>query len=111
MESLFAGKVHAILCRNWKTRIKGRDLYDYIFFLANNATINMQLLKNKLLESGYIKETDEFNMDVLKKMLISRFKEINYTKAKEDVIPFIDNVENLNLWNVDFFSDITMNRI
>lgn len=42
-ESLFAGKIHAILCRNWKTRTKGRDLYDYVFFIANNIGVNLEL--------------------------------------------------------------------
>ena len=55
-ESLFAGKIHAILCRGWKSRVKGRDLFDYVFFIANDIKVNMNLLKNKLLESDYIKE-------------------------------------------------------
>ena len=42
-ESLFAGKIHAILCRNWKTRTKGRDLYDYIFFLSNKGRLSFTL--------------------------------------------------------------------
>ena len=45
-ESLLAGKIHAILCRGWKARTKGRDLYDYIFFLANDIKVNIELLKN-----------------------------------------------------------------
>ena len=49
-ESLLAGKIHAILCRNWNFRIKGRDLYDYVFFLANNIRVNMILIKNKLIK-------------------------------------------------------------
>ena len=108
-ESLFAGKIHAILCRNWKTRTKGRDLYDYIFFIANNISVNIDLLKNKLIESEYIKKTDKFNIDVLKELLIKKFNEINYKDAKEDIIPFIKNVDSLDLWNRDFFVSITSN--
>ena len=40
-ESLFAGKIHAILCRGWNNRVKGRDLYDYIFFLASDTKVNI----------------------------------------------------------------------
>ena len=54
MSSLFAGKIHAILCRNWKIRVKGRDLYDYVFFLANHTSVNLELIKNKLIASNYI---------------------------------------------------------
>lgn len=108
-ESLFAGKIHAILCRNWKTRTKGRDLYDYIFFLANKTPVNLTLLKNKLIDSNFIKPTDEFNIEILKDMLIKKFKEINYKESKEDVLPFINDVDSLNLWDSDFFINITKN--
>ena len=106
-ESLFAGKIHAILCRNWKTRTKGRDLYDYIFFLANNIKVNLELVKNKLIESNYINANDKFSIDDLKNLLINKFKEIDYMEAKEDVIPFIKNTESLNIWSSEFFISIT----
>lgn len=106
-ESLFAGKIHAILCRNWKTRTKGRDLYDYIFFLAGGTNINIELIKNKLIASSYIKPNDEFNINILKKMLVDKFSEIDYVEAKEDVLPFIKDVDSLKLWNKEFFISIT----
>lgn len=106
-ESLFAGKIHAILCRNWKTRTKGRDLYDYIFFLANNTKVNLELVKNKLIESNYINANDKFSIDDLKNLLINKFKEIDYIEAKDDVIPFIKNTESLNIWSSEFFISIT----
>lgn len=105
--SLFAGKIHAILCRNWNIRVKGRDLYDYVFFLANSVEVNIELIRNKLVASKYISETDTFNIDVLKDMLKSKFSEINYNDAKEDVLPFIRDTESLNIWSKDFFVNIT----
>lgn len=106
-ESLFASKIHAILCRNWKTRTKGRDLYDYIFFLANNTKINLELLKNKLIASKYIDDNSKFDINILKELLIKKFEVINYEEAKEDVMPFIKNVDSLNIWNREFFISIT----
>lgn len=105
--SLFAGKIHAILCRGWNKRIKGRDLYDYIFFLACNTKVNIELVKNKLIESKYIEPSSDFDIYILKELLISKFNEINYNEAKEDVIPFIKDVESLNMWNKEFFISIT----
>lgn len=106
-ESLFAGKIHAILFRGWKSRVKGRDLFDYVFFIANDIKVNMNLLKNKLLESDYIKENDKFNIDILKEMLINKFNEINYDEAKEDVISFVKNSDSLDTWSKEFFISIT----
>lgn len=107
--SLLAGKIHAILCRGWKSRTKGRDLYDYIFFLANDTKVNIELLKNKLIESGYIEASEDFNLNILKKLLIKKFNEIDYVDAKEDVMPFIKNVGSLNIWSKEFFISITEN--
>lgn len=106
-ESLLAGKIHAILCRGWNNRVKGRDLYDYIFFLASDTKVNIELLKNKLMESNYIKENDKFDINELKKILINKFEKIDYSKAVEDVKPFIKNIDNLNLWSKEFFIEIT----
>lgn len=106
-ESLLAGKIHTILCRGWNNRVKGRDLYDYIFFLASDTKVNIELLKNKLIESNYIMENDKFDINELKKILINKFEKIDYTKAVEDVKPFIKNIDNLNLWSKEFFIEIT----
>lgn len=105
--SLFAGKIHAILCRNCGFRTKGRDLYDYIFFLANNCPINIELIKNKLIASNYINPKNKFDLSILKEQLIKKFNETDYKNAKEDVLPFIKDIESLNLWNNDFFIKIT----
>ncbi len=109
--SLFAGKIHAILCRNWQYRTKGRDLYDYIFYLSKNTKVNIKLIKEKLIDSNFLKREDDFGIDILKELLNKKFSEINYTNAKEDVIVFIKDKDSLNLWSEEFFKEITKNLI
>ena len=105
--SLLAGKIHAILCRGWKTRVKGRDLYDYLFFMATDIRVNLELLKNKLLASNAIKSGDDFDINKLKELLINKFKVIDYNEAKEDISPFIKNINDLNLWSSELFISVT----
>ncbi len=105
--SLFAGKIHAIICRNWQSRTKGRDLYDYIFYLSKNVSVNIRLIREKLIDSNFISKDEKFNLDVLKEILINKFKEIDYNDAKEDVKSFIEDVSSLELWNEKFFIEIT----
>jgi len=105
--SLFAGKIHAILCRNWNYRTKGRDLYDYIFYLSRDIKVNIELVKEKLIDSNVLAKNDEFNIDILREMLNKKFNEINYSDAKEDVIAFIEDREALNLWSSEFFIEIS----
>ncbi len=109
--SLFSGKIHAVICRSWKSRVKGRDLYDYVFYLSRNTHFNLPHLREKLIDSGYIDENDKITCDDVKNMLISRFQEIDYEQAKEDVIPFIKDISVLNIWSKEFFISITNNLI
>ncbi len=105
--SLFAGKIHAILCRNWSHRTKGRDLYDYVFYLSKGIKVNLELVKSKLIESKVLAPNSDFTIDILKDLLNKKFEEINYTDAKEDVITFIKDSDSLNLWSSEFFIEIT----
>lgn len=107
--SLFAGKLHAVICRAWKSRVKGRDLYDYVFYLARRTPVNLIHLRERLIQSGYISEDNDFTLEILKGMLISRFDSIDFEQAKSDVEPFIKDTQSLTLWSADFFKQITDN--
>ena len=109
--SLFAGKIHSILCRNWQYRTKGRDLYDYVFYISKNAKVNIELVKEKLIDSNVLSRDDEFTIDTLKKLLNNKFEEIDYSDAKDDVIMFIKDKDSLSLWSKDFFEQITKNLL
>lgn len=105
--SLFSGKIHAIICRSWKSRVKGRDLYDYVFYLSRNIQFNLPHLREKLIDSQYIDTNKTISCEDIKKMLIERFNEIDFEQAKEDVIPFIKDPSVLDIWSKEFFIAIT----
>lgn len=107
MPSLFAGKVHAVICRTWKNRIKGRDLYDYVFFLSKGASLNLEHLKARLVQSGVCDEGKAFSVEDAKRLLRERFEMIDYQQAKADVVPFLKNTSALDMWSADFFKQIT----
>ena len=107
MPSLFAGKIHAVICRAWKSRVKGRDLYDYIFYLSRNAKVNLPHLRARLVDSGFLDEAESFDLETLKAILNKRFDEIDYASAKEDVRSFIRDKASLDLWSANFFKQMT----
>lgn len=109
-ESLFAGKIHAILCRNYKNTVKGRDYYDFLFYIKNHIKPNLTYLKNKLIESKKINENDEFNIDVVKNMLKERFNIVNFNQVKNDAEKFVLNTEDLSYYSKDLFLDM-VNRL
>lgn len=103
MPSLFAGKIHAVICRGWQSRIKGRDLYDYIFYLSKAVTVNQKHLRARLIDSGYISENQECTLEEIKTMLKNRFDSIDFLQARKDVEPFIRDTSVLDIWSSDFF--------
>ena len=109
MPSLFAGKIHAVLCRAWRDRVKGRDLYDYVFYLTKGASVNLRHLRERLLESGYISGETDCTLSNVKRMLNDRFDAIDFSQAKADVEPFIHDISALDVWSADFFKQITEN--
>ena len=92
-----------------ENRVKGRDLYDYVFYLAKGAAVNLAHLKARLVDSGFIREEFQLERESLIGLLNERFAEIDYEQAKQDVLPFIKDKSKLNLWSAAFFTDITKN--
>ena len=107
--SLFAGKIHAVLGRSWKNRVKGRDLYDYVFYLSRNTHLNIKHLAARLVQSGHLDTIQGITPAYVKRMLYERFNEVDFEQAKADVLPFIKEPAMLSVWNADFFKQITRN--
>lgn len=105
--SLFAGKIHAVIARSWKNRIKGRDLYDYVYYLSLETKVNLKHLESRLKQTITIDENIKLTRDVLIDILEKRFNQIDYDIAKSDVKPFIKDQSSLDLWSREFFNSIT----
>ena len=109
MPSLFAGKLHAVICRAWKSRVKGRDLYDYVFYLSQETPVNLRHLNARLVDSGFDGAREDMTLEEIKDILHRRFKSIDYDQARQDVLPFIKNPAAVEIWSKDFFFAITEN--
>lgn len=96
---LYAGKMHALAFRNWKTRVKGRDWYDFEWYVLNNVPLNYTHLQTRIEEFNGVKlEKDDF-ISSLKQRLAST--DINV--VKNDVIRFVENPNALDIWSNDYF--------
>ena len=102
--TLFAGKIHAIICRAYKNRVKGRDYYDYLFYIGKGSKFNLRYLENKLKNTGGKIGSDEtLSLEKVKELLKDRFETVDYESAKEDVSSFIADKEQLKLWKKELF--------
>ena len=104
LPSLFGGKCHALLCRKF---VKGRDWFDFLWFVSHGIIVNLELLKNALEQMGPWQGNKlDLNMQWLKHALKERIKIIDWNKAAQEVLPFLKQKEadQLNYWNKDFFN-------
>ena len=101
--TLFAGKIHAIICRNYKSHVKGRDYYDYLFYIGKGSCFNLHYLENKLKKTGVLTDNEKLTLDKTKELLKERFETVDYESAKEDVSNFISNKDSLTLWKKELF--------
>lgn len=110
LADLFAGKMHALLARSWQTRVKGRDYYDYLWYLGKKSPLNLRHLEARLRQSGHLSEL--LTTDLFKKMLTRKFKEVDIETAKKDISPFLKDREKatLDLWSNAYFIE-SINRV
>ncbi len=109
---LFAGKVHALLCREWKGgKIKGRDLYDYGWFISQKTPLHLRYLAERMKQTGHVNTDLELDRFAALELLANKFKEIDFRKAKKDILPFLRDPERVDIWSEEFFTSITREQL
>lgn len=103
---LFAGKMHAALCRNWKKRVKGRDWYDVVWYIRGGVPVNLAHLRARMIQTGHIKSDEKFTEKELLALLHEKIEEIDWELAKSDVSVFVADKEKIALWGRSFFHDM-----
>jgi len=103
LNSMFAGKLHAVLKRKY---IKGRDWYDLLVYLTRRVQPNYSLLKNALLQSDKDQDLpNQLDLQWLEKALKERIECVDLDKAKDDAAPFVTEGSSINLWSKKLFLD------
>lgn len=102
LPNLFAGKMHALVFRQWKTRVKGRDWYDFEWYVRRNVPLNWNHLHQRIYEfTGQDISRDEFQ-----EALRQRLATTNIDDVKRDVLPFIANPRELDFWSNEYFLEL-----
>lgn len=99
LPDLYAGKMHALLFRNWNNRVKGRDWYDFEWYVRNNISLNFSHFQVRVKEFNKMEISQE-KFDVLLK---EKFAKTDINMVKRDVMPFVQNPKELDIWSNDYF--------
>lgn len=103
LPSMFAGKLHALLFRKWKNRVKGRDWYDFAWYASRYPQLNLAHLEARMRQSGDYMDKVPLSRDRLLELIYSVVDNVNFDLARQELAPFIDDVRSLEIWSRDFF--------
>ena len=106
LPDLFAGKLHAILCRRWATRVKGRDWYDLVWYVGRHPEVRISHLESRLRQSGDYREKEPLNSEGLQDLLERAVDSLDVEKARREVSPFVKDQRALDVWSKDFFRQV-----
>ena len=99
LPDLFAGKMHALIYRNWKNRVKGRDWYDFEWYVRHNVPLDFTHLAERCKQFN----NEDITPKLFQEKLIERLSTADIKQVKEDVLPFVRNPKELDIWSNDYF--------
>ena len=99
LSTLFAGKMHALVYRAWKNRVKGRDWYDFEWYVRHNIPLDFTHLGERALQFNQ----EELDKETFLQKLNERLAAADINQVKADVLPFVRNPKELDIWSNDYF--------
>lgn len=107
ISDLFAGKLHALLYRSWKNRIKGRDWYDFEWYIRHGHPVHLEHFLQRAHQSGDLTDQNSLSIENIQLLLQQRIQEIDFEQAKQDIFPFVSKSNVLDIWSQEYFSELT----
>ena len=104
LPDMFAGKMHAVLCRGWKGRVKGRDWYDLVWYAANHPQLHLKHLEQRMVQSGHWEKTEQLTPEKLSAFAEAVIGKLDVDQTRREVEPFVRDSEALAVWSEDFFA-------
>lgn len=106
LPDLFAGKMHAVLCRRWENRIKGRDWYDLVWYVSRGIRINLLHLEKRMIQTGDLEGNRNLTGEDLLELLEQAVDALDINAARRDVMPFLKDPRSVEVWSTEFFRDV-----
>jgi predicted nucleotidyltransferase component of viral defense system len=106
LPDLFAGKMHAVLCREWKSRVKGRDWYDLVWFAAYHPELHLAHLEQRMRQTGHWERPASFTEAELRGLLAGRIDHVDIGQIRGEVERFLKDLRPLALWSKEFFREV-----
>jgi predicted nucleotidyltransferase component of viral defense system len=102
---LFAGKLHALLYRQWNNRVKGRDWYDLEWYIKKGIPLDLGHFLSRAKDTGHWK-AEEITREEIIELLQDKIDSVSFANIKEDVVRFIKDDNLLSIWSASYFKDL-----
>lgn len=102
---LFAGKMHALLFRKWKGRIKGRDWFDMEWYVKSNIPLHLEHFVTRSIQSGDWSKKS-MSREEFMQLLTDKIDHVSMDDIKEDIVRFIPDDKPLEIWSADYFKEL-----
>ena len=106
LPDLFAGKMHEVLCRKWKTRVKGRDWYDLVWYLGHHPRLHLSHLESRMRFSGNWAGSAALDRESLLGLLRTKIEQLDVKQAQAEVAAYVREKAAIELWSKTFFQEI-----
>jgi predicted nucleotidyltransferase component of viral defense system len=106
LPDLFAGKMHALLCRKWHTRVKGRDWYDLVWYIGRHPRLRLRHLESRMRQSGDWTDVAPMGRSDLMARVRNAIRHLNVAQARQEADRFVRDKAPLELWSKEFFLEI-----
>ena len=103
LPALFAGKMHAVLFRQWGRRVKGRDWFDLVWYVGRGVPLDLKHLSERMRQTGDWDSPETLSGDELRALLIHRINALDLQSAKDDVGLYLRNEDSIAAWSNEFF--------
>jgi hypothetical protein len=104
--ALFAGKMDAVLSRGWQNRVKGRDWFDFAFLVRKNVPLLLPHLEARLRQKALYTEDAPLDEARCMAMIDQRIEAVDFEAAKADVLAFVPQARDLDVWSRDYFRHV-----
>lgn len=102
LPDLFAGKMHALLFRQWQQRVKGRDWYDFEWYVQRATPLHLAHFQSRAFESGHL-SAQPITPEAFVQLLHDKIERVDFHQAKADIIRFIPKPEKIDIWSSAYF--------
>lgn len=104
--SLFAGKMHAVLCRAWGRRVKGRDWYDLVWYISRKIRLDLNHLEQRMRQTGHWNSPARLDETMFANLLKERIRTLDVESAKSDAERFVSDPDSVAVWSQEFFLQV-----